>query len=98
MLDCHGQEAVGFQLKISSVPVLGSDTDLFRSLDVLACRWKAQTALTRREGSFLAQDLRIDEHAEIARFAIGSAVDHENLPVFSYLCCRETHAGGGVHG
>src|SRR5271169_6015345 len=98
MLDCHGKETLGFQLKIGTVSVLGSDTDPFRPLDVLACRRKAQTALTRREGSVLAQDLRIDEYAEIAWFAFGSAVHNENLPVFSYLRCRETNAGGGVHG
>ncbi len=68
------------------------------TLDLFGHAGKRQATLAEALLAFLRDDLRVDEHAQIARLVLAGDVDHEQAQALADLRRRQAHAGRGVHG
>ena len=79
VLDRDREEPLGLELERPTVLVLRPDPDARRALDLLAHPGEAQAALAPGDGLVPLEDLRVDEHAQVARLFFVGDVDDEEL-------------------
>ncbi len=97
MLDAAAEQVVGLELELVAVEIEGPQTHPERTLHVDGDPGKREATFFVDVGPVDLEDLRVDEHVELAFLLAGGDVDDTDPLAAPDLVGREADPGGRVH-